>query len=153
MRNDGLAGVHRREEIDRHLRHHVRGAQFLDSARVGGARVVDQAIDAAELAVDAIDRGSERVAIRDVDGERSRGFAEPLAGLGQRHGVASQDRNPRPAPHQTRRRGEPDVARAARDDHDLAGERTAHAGMPTVFVCRYSSNPSTPISRPMPLCR
>ena len=45
-----------------------------------------------------------------------------------------------------------DIAGRPGDDDDFTGERSRHAGEPMVFTCRYSSNPSTPISRPMPLC-
>src|SRR5690606_30324173 len=119
-------------------------------AEMGDAGIVDQTIDAAEMIGDLSECSFQRDMIGYVDGEGKRLPAEARCCLVQCLLASSQDGQPDIPTGEGVSDREADVPRPSGNDDDLAV--LAHAGTPITLVSRNSSNPSAPISRPLPLC-
>ena len=113
---------------------------FLEIERVRGladvdAGIVDEDVDPAELAADALDHARDRGLVGDVGGDRDRLDAAPRE-LGDRRVrfllVAPDDRDAGAGVRQPARHAEPDAAIAAGDDRDLAFE-IEYSGFIVVF--------------------
>jgi hypothetical protein len=119
----GVRGVERAQQRD------VDGAAVVVGRHLGerpvhrGGRVGDHDIDAAERLRGLRQRVRHRVGVAHVGDEDLGGAVERGRGLAQRRFAARQQRDARAARHELVRAGQADPARAAGDQHALAGER------------------------------